>query len=119
MVRPQGDDQTPVNLAGIQYFPVDSINVVEFHEEADGKGFPNAVMLILHVGGEWKHMPPFIMRMNSRQVCDELIVALIAHSKSVWPDEPIDCDGFDPDAICKCGRRIEDHARNVVEDANP
>ncbi len=28
---------------------------------------------------------------------------------SVWPEDPVVCEGFDPDAICKCGRRIEEH----------
>ncbi len=111
MVRPEGDDQTPVNLTGVEYFPVDSINVAEFHEEDDGRGDPTAVLLILHIGGEWEDMPAFIMRIKSRKTCDELIVALITHSKGVWPDDPVVCEGFDPDAICKCGRRIEEHLK--------
>ena len=80
------DDQSPTNLAGIEYIPVHKIDVAEFHEENDGKGNPTAVLLMLHIGEEEDNFPRFIMRIKSRKTCDELIVALMTHSKAVWPD---------------------------------
>lgn len=114
MPRRKDDDQSPVNLQGIEYVPIEMLEVTEWHDLPDGEGAPTAVHLILHIGKEEDDFPPFIMRIKGRKTCDELIVALIAHSKSVWPDDPVACSGFDPDAICKCGRRIEDHAQPQV-----
>ncbi len=65
----------------------------------------------LHVGEESDKLPPFVVRFKGRKTTDEVITALIAHSKAVWPDDPVVCEGFDPDAICKCGRRIEEHLK--------
>lgn len=110
MPRREGDDQSPVNLQGVEFYPVESVEIVEWHDLPEGEGAPTAVLMILRIG-EDPDTPPLIARLKSRQACDELIVALITHSKGVWPDDPVVCDGFDPDAICKCGRRIEDHAK--------
>lgn len=111
MPRREDDDQTPINLAGVDYIPIDRVDVAEFHDLPDGEGAPSAVHMILHVGEESDRLPPFVVRFKSRKITDEVITALIAHSKAVWPDDPVVCEGFDPDAICKCGRRIEDHAQ--------
>ena len=80
------DDQTPINLAGIEYFPIEEINVAEFHELPDGQGKPSAVLLMLQIGDEKDGCPKFVARLKSRRTCDELITSLIAHSKRVWPD---------------------------------
>ena len=116
MPRRKDDDQSPVNLQGIEYVPIEMLEVTEWHDLPDGEGAPTAVHLILHIGKEEDDFPPFIVRIKGRKTCDELIVALIAHSKAVWPDDPVVCEGFDPDAICKCGRRIEDHAKGTSPD---
>ncbi len=107
MVRPEGDDHSPVNVEGMQYYPIKSWEVAEWHDLPDGQGDPTAVIMILHLD----EPTPLIARLKSRAAADELIVALMTHSKAVWPDDPVTCEGFDPDAICKCGRRLEDHTK--------
>ena len=71
-------------LAGTQFYPVESIEVAEFHESNDGSGDPTAVMLILKIEGA--EDTPLVMRFKSRPAVDELIVALMTHSKRVWPE---------------------------------
>ena len=85
------NDQTPINLAGIDYFPIESIDVAEFHEEDDGKGDPTQVHLIFHIGDSETDiidgpLPIFVCRMKSRRIVDKLITSLITHSRRVWPD---------------------------------
>ncbi len=118
MPRREDGDQTPINLEGVEYLPIDRVDVSEFHDLPDGKGEPSAVHLILRVGEESDQLPPFVVRFKSRKTTDEVIVALIAHSKAVWPDDPVVCEGFDPDAICKCGRRIEEHLKGSSQNAD-
>ena len=69
--------------AGMEFYPIESIEVAEFHESNDGSGDPTQVHLILDIEGA---PAPFIMRFKSRPAVDELIVALMTHSKAVWPD---------------------------------
>ncbi len=72
----------PVNVAGVEFFEIEKIEVMEFHELPDGQGDPSEVHLMLKIA-EWPH--PFIIRFHSRRPVDELIVALMTHSKAVWP----------------------------------
>ena len=72
-------------LAGQQYYPVSLIDVAEFHESNDASDDPTAVLLIMKIEGEPDI--PFILRLKSRQTTDELIAALMTHSKAVWPDD--------------------------------
>ncbi len=69
--------------AGMQFFSVEKIDVVEFHESDDGSGDPTQVHLIFDIEGA---AAPLIMRFHSRPAVDELIVSLMTHSKRVWPD---------------------------------
>ena len=87
---PRQDDQTPMNLDGMEYHAISGINVAEWHEEEDGKGKPTAVLLMFDMeaaDGELHNPPKFICRLKSRRATDNLIVALMAHSKAVWPDD--------------------------------
>ncbi len=119
MLPRENDDQTPVDVKGMQYFKIKSWEVAEWHDSSDGSGDPTAVIMLIFLDEEeedanlpcFDPSPPLILRLKTRAAADGLIVALMTHSKTVWPDEPIDCAGFDPDAICKCGRRIEEHAK--------
>ncbi len=70
-------------VAGMQFFAIEKIDVVEFHESDDGSGDPTQLHLILDIEGA---PAPYIMRFKSRPAVDELIVSLITHSKRVWPD---------------------------------
>jgi hypothetical protein len=72
----------PVNTEGIQYHAIEKITVFEWHTEPDGKGEPSEVHLWFEMedGGH-----PLVMRFHSRPAVDELIVALMTHSKAVWP----------------------------------
>lgn len=85
LLNREGDDQTPINVAGIEYIPIERISVLEFHELEDGQGEPTQVHLMLQIGEEEEGLPPFILRIKSRKTCDELITSLITHSKAVWP----------------------------------
>lgn len=69
-------------MAGVEFFEIESIDVMEFHPLPDGEGPPSEVHLMLTIA-DFPH--PVIMRFHSRRSCDELIVALMTHSKAVWP----------------------------------
>ena len=75
-------DNEPRNMAGVQYYAIERIEVGEYHEDLDGGGDPTEVHLLLTMED---HPHPFVMRFHSRPAVDDLIVALIAHSKAVWP----------------------------------
>ena len=86
------DDRAPVDLegTGYEYFPIESIEVTEFHGPDGGGKSTNVLMLLLQIEEEGKvtaDQPPFVACLKSRRACDELITALITHSKHVWPDE--------------------------------
>ena len=70
-------------LEGTQFYPVESIEVAEFHESNDGSGDPSQVHLIMTIEGAAD--TPFVMAMKSKSDVDELIVALMTHAKRVWP----------------------------------
>jgi hypothetical protein len=78
------DSVTPENLAGKQYYEIESISVMEYHPLPDGQGKPEQVHMVLDVAG----IPyPLVVRFKTRRPVDELIVALIAHANNVWPKE--------------------------------
>lgn len=81
----------PENLAGVEYFPLESWEVANFHEENDAKGKPGQIHVVfklrgtkeLEAAGE-KQMPWFIVRLKSGQAVDELISALAVHRQEVF-----------------------------------
>ncbi len=74
--------EEPINMAGVEFFEIERIEVGEFHELMDGEGPATEVHLLLTLAG-FPH--PFIMRFKSRPTLEELIVSLIRHGKAVWP----------------------------------
>lgn len=76
------EDQSPVNLAGSQFFEVSRIGVFEWHELEDGKGEPSQVHLELKIKGA--EDTTFVVRFKSPHAVDQLIVALMTHRKAVW-----------------------------------
>ena len=71
------------NLKGIEYIALESLEVGEFHEAEDGAGKPSQVHLTFKIEGAPARM---VFRFKSCKPVDSLIVALITHSKNVWPD---------------------------------
>lgn len=70
------------NLAGTEYFAIKEIEVFEYLPLPDGEGDPTEVHMMITI----EDFPyPIVMRFHSRRACDELIVALMTHSKAVWP----------------------------------
>ncbi len=72
----------PENLAGQEYYPIQSLEVLEYHPLPDGEGEPTEVHLWIIVEGA--EDTPFAVRFHSPQSVDELIVALMTHRKRVW-----------------------------------
>lgn len=69
------------DLAGMQYYDVESIEVFEFHEQEQGKGRPSQVHAVLQLaGGD----APFVMRFKSEATLDQFIGALMRHRQGVW-----------------------------------
>ena len=81
------EDQEPFNLAGQQFVPVTSIEVLEFHPLPDGQGAPTEVHLWLKIEGS--EDTPFAIRFHSAPAVDQLIVALMVHRRRVWGKSPI------------------------------
>ncbi len=77
------DFDKPVNLAGQSYYDVVSVEIAQFHELPDGQGPPTQVHVMLIVDG-FDH--PLTMRIRSKAACEQLIFALMTHSKEGWPD---------------------------------
>ncbi len=73
----------PVNLAGVEFYELDEIEVGEFHPLPNGEGDPTQV----HLNCRLKGFPAaFVVRFKSGRAVDELIVALITHRKGVFGD---------------------------------
>ncbi len=77
----RGPDEA-VNLTGMGYFEVESMEIAEFHPLPDGQGPPTQVHIIMMIT-ELDY--PLTMRIKSRRACEEIIFALMTHSKAVWP----------------------------------
>ncbi len=75
------ESQYPFNVAGMQFFDMESISVHEWTPLPDGKGSPEQVHLCVQMAG-WEH--PMVMRFKSAATVDALIVALITHRNRVW-----------------------------------
>jgi hypothetical protein len=71
-----------VNLTGMGYYEIESVEVAEFHPLPNGQGSPTQVHVIMTIT-ELDY--PLTMRIKSRQACEQLIHALMTHSKAVWP----------------------------------
>lgn len=72
----------PINVEGMEFLEIANIEVGEYHELPDGEGDPSEVHLWISLAGSPLKL---VMRFHSRRPIDELIVALITHSKAVWP----------------------------------
>ena len=70
------------NLAGQEFFPVESIEVLEYCPLPNGEGEPTEVHLWLKIEGA--ESTPFAIRFHSPRTVDELIVALMTHRARVW-----------------------------------
>lgn len=84
---------TPQNLAGQEFWPLEEWSVAEFCEEPDGKGKPTQVHLIFKIEGTKEleaageqSIPWFVIRLKSGQAVDELISALAVHRQRVFGD---------------------------------
>lgn len=76
------DFDEPANLAGMGYYDIESVEIAQFHPEPDGKGRPTQVHIMLTVEG---FDYPLTMRIKSKAACEQIIFALMTHSKEVWP----------------------------------
>lgn len=76
------DFDEPVNLAGQGYYEIESVEVAQFHPEPDGKGRPTQVHVMMTIS---ELDFPLTMRIKSKVACEQLIFALMEHSKEVWP----------------------------------
>ena len=91
------EDQGPFNLAGQQFIPVASIDVLEFCEgDKHDAGPPTEVHLWLKIEGS--EDTPFAIRFHSPNAVDQLIVALITHRRAVWGG-PADADDLQLEAL--------------------
>ena len=72
----------PKNLAGSQYLPIESIHVMEYHEQADGMGEPTQVHMMIEIEGM---DVPMVARFHFHETISHLIEALTVHRNSVWP----------------------------------
>jgi hypothetical protein len=78
-------NRIPENLAGTAYYEIEVVRVAEFHEEADGRGPPTQVHLLLKVGG----LPhPLVLRFKGPGTIGQLIAMLRRHRANVWPGAP-------------------------------
>ena len=81
----------PKNMADLEIYEIEELQVNEYHPLPDGMGPPTEVHLALKM----KHAPDnmlLIMRLKSRRACDELMAAIKTHTDSVFPET-----GADPD----------------------
>lgn len=70
------------NLSDINPMAVDQIVVLQWHRDKDGKGKPEQVHLLIPVNG----LPPMIVRLKSRRICEKLIEALKNNMEEVFPE---------------------------------
>ena len=81
-MRDRRDNQNSVNVAGMPFYEVQNISVNEWHPLPNGEGDPTQV----HVWIELEGFPhSLIIRFHSRRPVDSFIVALMNHTKAVWP----------------------------------
>ena len=77
----RGPDEA-VNLTGMGYYEVESMEISEFHPLPDGRGRPTQVHVTITLA-ELDY--PITMRIKSKAACEQIIFALMEHSKAVWP----------------------------------
>ena len=61
----------PRNLAGVQYVPIESLDVSEYHEQPDGKGTATQVHMTVNLQG--LEDIPLVMRFKSHETISHLI----------------------------------------------
>jgi hypothetical protein len=66
------------NGDGVMFYVLDKFTVATF--QSNGSKKPDQVHLVLDFG----HGIVIVMRLKSKDVCQELIKALVNHSKEVW-----------------------------------
>jgi len=72
---------TPKNVAGLVFFEITGIDVMEYHLLPDGRGKPTEVHLMITVKGS---PAPLVMRFKSARGLDALIDALNTHRQNVF-----------------------------------
>lgn len=79
----------PKNLADLEIFEIEEVQINEFHPEPDGKGKPTQVHLCMKLKNAPDNML-LVLRLMSRRACVELIEALTKHTDSVFPVPDVD-----------------------------
>lgn len=85
------------NVAGREYWPLESVHVGAFYPEANGKGTPEYVVMVSKVEGTdalvaagERPAPLFVLRLKSAKACDKLIAGLTTARQEVFGDYAID-----------------------------
>ena len=82
-IQAKGDVHS-VNVAGLAFYDVEEISVNEYHSLPNGEGEPEQVHMMLKLE-RVEH--PIVIRFKSPATLDQVIVALMAHRRRVWPRE--------------------------------
>jgi len=69
----------PRNLAEMKAFVMDGI--FEYHPLPNGEGPPTQVHLVIGLGDDLQ----IVVRMKSRDSCEQLVEAITKHTDNVWP----------------------------------
>lgn len=75
------ETDTPQNLAGRRFTPIESVEVAEWHPTPDGTGRPEQVHLLIHIPGL---DCPLALRMKSGAAVDAIADALAEHRRNVF-----------------------------------
>ena len=73
-----------VNLPGQQYYPVEYLQVSEYHDEEEGKGPATEVHMLFYVKGL---DAPFVIKFRNPADVDALVSSLVVRRQSVWPED--------------------------------
>ena len=68
--------------------PLDGLNVFPWSPLPPGEGPSTQVHLMIEFkkGADGRTLDPFIMRLKSRRIVEELAAALLKHAAEVWPE---------------------------------
>jgi len=75
-------DDKATNYADMQVVECEGLAVTNWHPQPDGAGKPEHVCILYKVAGTDIQM---CLRLKSRRVLDEFIIALMTHGDEVWP----------------------------------